>query len=939
MVDIRTAASTRLPGSREPRGSRGREIVRGLLALVVVMAIVVVVPLVLLQGFGAPWPDEVPAAEWIYAEFGARDVLAVLVGVVWLAWLHFVICLVVEFVAERRGRALAPHIPGGSVGTQPLARRLVGTVLLLASGMGATLPAASAVTEDTHREGRTSAVAQAAQDVGRMGTAVVDDTVAADPHRDTAAFTDEKAGVLHKYAEVQPPRGRHYDTVWGIAERYLGDGMRYKEVVALNEGMVQPNGKAWQNPDLIYPGMIFRLPADAEGPGLRVPDQEPAPRSGDGGPRKSPPEPEKDGGSQPGGGSMLDPPTGVDGSGTTVIDDASMVTIGGFSTAGALLAAGLMLNLRRRRGWDGGPNPRGGKPLDQEFDLRGSADESSAIFVDSMLRGLSSATPHGATLPPPSAALLGADGLAMTFPADSRVRLDAPWRGDPGGRTWSVRRSEAAAVTIPAGRLSPLPGLVAIGLGAHDVETMIDVESTPGVVSVSGDLEVARDIAVGLGLGLATNRWTDRPRVTFVGFADDLSSLAPDSIRHYDDLEAVFETVDAARRRQHSACAAGGFESVRAARLVDPDARMWAPEFVVLSGVPSEADVKRLQDICRDPRNAVGVVIVGDIVEAPVRLVASSEGRLWCGPLGIDVVAHRMTAESYRDALSVFDAEVATSTTSSILGDDADLAAPIVDPDSLDITRDAPVQVLTLGSVSVQAPGQVEDARRALLTEIIVYLALHPEGIHPNVLAAAIWPRGVSDDTRDSALAQAATWLGIDDNGTPRLQIAGDGTWSLSHAGIRFDWEVFRALANRSSRGSDPIGDLELALTLVRGGAWTDLPARRYGWLAYETVEADVRVAVVAVARKLASLAAEAGNPLRARNALRAGLRTAPACEEIWRDALALADTFAARADVRAVADDMYAALARDGSSRGPQAETDALVDDLLPGHRRSTAA
>nr|MDQ3308483.1 hypothetical protein [Actinomycetota bacterium] len=96
---------------------------------------------------------------------------------------------------------------------------------------------------------------------------------------------------------------------------------------------------------------------------------------------------------------------------------------------------------------------------------------------------------------------------------------------------------------------------------------------------------------------------------------------------------------------------------------------------------------------------------------------------------------------------------------------------------------------------------------------------------------------------------------------------------------------------------------------------------------------------VVAVARKLASLAAEAGNPLRARNALRAGLRTAPACEEIWRDALALADTFAARADVRAVADDMYASLTRDGSSRGPQAETDALVDDLLPGYRRSTAA
>ncbi|MGH3508382.1 MAG: hypothetical protein ACRDO2_14380 [Nocardioidaceae bacterium] len=38
-----------------------------------------------------------------------------------------------------------------------------------------------------------------------------------------------------------------------------------------------------------------------------------------------------------------------------------------------------------------------------------------------------------------------------------------------------------------------------------------------------------------------------------------------------------------------------------------------------------------------------------------------------------------------------------------------------------------------------------------------VYLALHPEGVHPNVLAAALWPRGVSDDVRDATLAQAET--------------------------------------------------------------------------------------------------------------------------------------------------------------------------------------
>ncbi|MBA3308631.1 MAG: hypothetical protein H0U28_01030 [Nocardioidaceae bacterium] len=127
-------------------------------------------------------------------------------------------------------------------------------------------------------------------------------------------------------------------------------------------------------------------------------------------------------------------------------------------------------------------------------------------------------------------------------------------------------------------------------------------------------------------------------------------------------------------------------------------------------------------------------------------------------------------------------------------------------------------------------------------------------------------------------------------------------------------------------------------MTLVTGPAWTGLPAGRYGWLAYETIEADVRVAGVAVARRLTSLTASAGNPMRARNALMAGLRLAPACEEIWRDALTLANQFAERADVRAVADDMYAAIARFGSPRGAEAETDAVVDQLLPGYRRSAA-
>ena len=39
-----------------------------------------------------------------------------------------------------------------------------------------------------------------------------------------------------------------------------------------------------------------------------------------------------------------------------------------------------------------------------------------------------------------------------------------------------------------------------------------------------------------------------------------------------------------------------------------------------------------------------------------------------------------------------------------------------------------------------------------------------------------------------------------------------------------------------------------------------------------------------------------------------------------------------------AVADDLYAAIRRHGSPRGAEPETDALVDELLPGYRKSAA-
>jgi hypothetical protein len=52
------------------------------------------------------------------------------------------------------------------------------------------------------------------------------------------------------------------DTLWGISARLLGDGQRYREVFADNQGAELGDGHVLTNPNLIWPGLHLRLPSD-----------------------------------------------------------------------------------------------------------------------------------------------------------------------------------------------------------------------------------------------------------------------------------------------------------------------------------------------------------------------------------------------------------------------------------------------------------------------------------------------------------------------------------------------------------------------------------------------------------------------------------------------------------------------------------------------------
>ena len=215
--------SAKLPASVN-LPSRRAQITIGILALLGTAALVIGVPILLWQAFGTPWPDQAPSLDWVTAPTTSESILGVLAAVVWLAWAHFVLCLIVEAIAERRRRGLAPSVPGGGLGTQALARRLVAAIALIAGATATTIgPASAAVAASGPQHHVTTSVSspavssqvQASATSGAQATSmadlVVQGALPAAEQLVAATAADVDAGIA-TYYEVKPPEGRNYDT-------------------------------------------------------------------------------------------------------------------------------------------------------------------------------------------------------------------------------------------------------------------------------------------------------------------------------------------------------------------------------------------------------------------------------------------------------------------------------------------------------------------------------------------------------------------------------------------------------------------------------------------------------------------------------------------------------------------------------------------------------
>jgi DNA-binding SARP family transcriptional activator len=239
------------------RGPRSlATVLRGGTALVTLAVLVVGLPVALYKLGGDPLPQHVPAWSHITTLLLHRDNGTVFLGAVrdisWIAWTAFTVAVVTEAQAALRGRR-APRLRLG--GLQNSAGWLVALIVLAFGSQPAAVLASAAPSAVT-----VSAVRHAplADQPAHPADLLAD-------YRTEASTADPAAPQVMSMGFSQMVTVRSGDCLWSIAQRYLGNGDLFPEIVKLNFGHDMGGGHKFTDPSVIWPGWVLQLPASPAG--------------------------------------------------------------------------------------------------------------------------------------------------------------------------------------------------------------------------------------------------------------------------------------------------------------------------------------------------------------------------------------------------------------------------------------------------------------------------------------------------------------------------------------------------------------------------------------------------------------------------------------------------------------------------------------------------
>lgn len=760
---------------------------RGLLASATLVVLLVGLPWGLVVYVGWPLPRHLPGLDALRAlvlnPLSAHLLLDLLACLLWPAWACFA-WNVARCVPAAFRAIPAPALPGRAGPVHAVATILVGMVA--ASIIGSRSP-----------------------------TGTLPNTAPAGAARPLATVAAPQVpGPTVDLMTVRQPAGGVHDSLWRIAQRHLGDGARWPEIWRRNAGVTQPDGRAFNHPNLIQPGWVLRLPA---------PDRTVSPTPATA-PHKHPSIEQH----------RLNPPpvtphaTSHPGHGISTATGAYV----GSALAAAVVGALISARRRRRRAYEPGSGERNDLPIAPIVRQLRSAVEQTLVLEDGEVIAPTAGVSTAAEVGTRDGSILVLDmartrGLGLVGPgavACARSVLLSLLAADRGpGAQLLVSEQDARALLGTDAR--ELPSTAGLRLLA-DLDTALDVMETELLVRSRKQTEGADSAETGTLVVVATPTAHAERRLQAI--LDNGSTLG-------------FAGLLLGQWRP------GGTVHVRAdgtvsAATPELDATVTGTRMFTVPATDAAALLSLLADK-DDPR-----------------------------PTSVDAAAPPpMTTPT----------PVAAQVTATA-AEEQPVAAAQSEPDTT-------LVFCLLGRLRLDVRGgdRDEDLIASLprkQREVLVFLALHPEGVRREVVAAAIWPEAPGDRPYNSfhaTLSQLRRTLRERDDAHENLIVQQDGHYQLNREFVTVDVWRLRDVLTRVRDEADERqrqAALHTAMDLYRGdlgdgltGEWLDVPR--------EALRRDMLDAAGAVVRSMRE-----NDPDGALTLLERARTLDPCNEAIYRD-------------------------------------------------------
>ncbi|MFE6555192.1 hypothetical protein ACFVHS_43520 [Streptomyces sp. NPDC057746] len=423
----------------------------------------------------------------------------------------------------------------------------------------------------------------------------------------TSAHAASGDGLIKVFVVPEPTQtGGQPATLQSIAASTLGDPSRSVEVFDLNRGLAQKDGGALNGPDdQLHPGWILRLPQDAAGPEVQL--------ARDTGTQNA-------ASSAPGSGQRTSPPNTAWTTMFTIPLAAVVAVLAAIVLA--LITAGIVARRKVRIAYAASLRAlrKLGEPVRRRRRLmhRRATGRRFAIDAESVRRAYEALDEFVPTRKQPERPVhaLRVDAAGVTVwltPPDAAddpwTNIDSTrWRRPAAAGGW-LTRGDTTAMTAQASITTAC--LVRAGTDNDGEPVFVDLSRLDGVLSISGDQTVARDVVHNLLAEIARTR--PNTPVTVLRATDGALPIAvPTGLQQLARVGAFA-----------GAASVSGQGTVRAGASRRP-----VQGLVVVAGSPGEREAAELAALCGPGGAGWTGLVCGEASGAHWRWYTDADGRV-----------------------------------------------------------------------------------------------------------------------------------------------------------------------------------------------------------------------------------------------------------------------------------------------------------------------